>query len=577
MVNKQKYRYSMRIEEPTIDIEKGFLMKLGQVPTTNTRNSLITEKLSHEEMVTKVKRSIMRRRRSTMNGSQKNISSLLRDSVSDDRELISISIQNESEHSKYKSNQNAEGTGNKIQFMQSKPSRILEPISQKGNKAQILDNNNNTDQKLNAKRIRLEDINTSPSKVREALNNIIPNEKHQFQPDISTSPAFAKIKAHLDNLTPLSQVDVKASQRSPYINQNGLLDRSVMLLTKNDKSKRALKNICRKLSISKNEIGPFVVQREGDRIKEIIDQYLEQVEKNIAQEVESARDSEKAQNKLGLLKGNATSKQQYYSVLQSTRNPFDESKRSAAISQLGRESTRIQSDQLSRNGMSTNNYYQNSQGGIESQIGESNLERGITKYNIHRRSIQPKRVENHMMSRLSANESLKPLSNPYQNKVPSKTNLKPNINHNSALSMQNILPSVQIFQRALRNSELVRSMNGLKQSQYVNQDSKGSKVQSQIKLILDQAKIAQQKVPLRKLDEQQDKEENDNTIQSASSQIDSSNFTSDYMHEILQVYDQPFDEKAKVWQINELLSKSYQEQRNDYYLNRKRKNVANAL
>lgn len=33
MIGKQRYRYSMRIEEPTFDIEQGLLVKLGQAPT----------------------------------------------------------------------------------------------------------------------------------------------------------------------------------------------------------------------------------------------------------------------------------------------------------------------------------------------------------------------------------------------------------------------------------------------------------------------------------------------------------------------------------------------------------------
>lgn len=52
-------------------------------------------------------------------------------------------------------------------------------------------------------------------------------------------------------------------------------------MTKNEETKRELRRICRKLSICNNEIGPFVVQRERDRIKEKIDSYMNKVDKHI--------------------------------------------------------------------------------------------------------------------------------------------------------------------------------------------------------------------------------------------------------------------------------------------------------
>ena len=48
---------------------------------------------------------------------------------------------------------------------------------------------------------------------------------------------------------------------------------------------------------------------------------------------------------------------------------------------------------------------------------------------------------------------------------------------------------------------------------------------------------------------------------------------SDLFHEELQPYEKTYDEKVRVWQINEALSRSYEVQRAEFYMGKKRKSI----
>lgn len=48
---------------------------------------------------------------------------------------------------------------------------------------------------------------------------------------------------------------------------------------------------------------------------------------------------------------------------------------------------------------------------------------------------------------------------------------------------------------------------------------------------------------------------------------------SDFFHEQLQPYEKTYDEKVRVWQINEALSRSYEVQRAEFYMGKKRKSI----
>ena len=52
------------------------------------------------------------------------------------------------------------------------------------------------------------------------------------------------------------------------ISRGSLIDKSVMILTKQHNDKGELNRICKKLSISKGELGPFVKKREKERIED---------------------------------------------------------------------------------------------------------------------------------------------------------------------------------------------------------------------------------------------------------------------------------------------------------------------
>ena len=49
---------------------------------------------------------------------------------------------------------------------------------------------------------------------------------------------------------------------------------------------------------------------------------------------------------------------------------------------------------------------------------------------------------------------------------------------------------------------------------------------------------------------------------------------SDFFHEQLQPYEKSYDEKVRVWQINEALSRGYEAQRAEFYMGKKRRSIA---
>lgn len=101
----------------------------------------------------------------------------------------------------------------------------------------------------------------------------------------------------------------------------------------------------------------------------------------------------------------------FLSVLQSTRNVFEENRRS--IGQLGRESTRMQSE-LSRNPLYPNSkiYYSGATvvGGSDVCSNESIFESASKLSNLKlasRKSLYSKRLENHLEQRKRQGDSLK--------------------------------------------------------------------------------------------------------------------------------------------------------------------------
>ena len=48
---------------------------------------------------------------------------------------------------------------------------------------------------------------------------------------------------------------------------------------------------------------------------------------------------------------------------------------------------------------------------------------------------------------------------------------------------------------------------------------------------------------------------------------------SDFFHEQLQPYNKSYDDKVRVWQINEALSRGYEAQRAEFYLGKQRKSM----